>query len=44
MSVNLIKHFYFQVINIFVEALNKKLWGKSFFRNKTKTEPFLEYC
>ena len=32
----LIKHFYSQVMNIFVEALNKKLWGKSFFVIKPK--------
>ena len=40
----LIKHFYSQVMNIFAEVLNRKLWGKYFFCNKIKTEPFLENC
>ena len=35
------EHFYSQVMNTFVEALNKKIWGKSFFSNKTKKESFL---
>ena len=33
------KHSYSQqVMNIFVEAVNKKLWGKSLFCSKTKIE------
>ena len=35
----LIKHFYSQVMNIFVEVLNKNL-GEISFSNKTKTEAF----
>lgn len=42
MSVILIKHFYFQVMNVFVEVLKKNLWVKSFSFNKAKTEAFLE--
>ena len=35
--------FISRVLIFFVEALNKKLWRKSFiFCNKTKTEIFLE--
>ena len=30
-----IKHFYSQVMNIFVKVLNNELWAKSFFGNKT---------
>ena len=40
MSAILIKHFYSQVMNIFVEVLNENLWVKSFFSNKTKMGAF----
>ena len=42
MSVVLIKAFYFRVINIFAEPLNKKLWEKSFFVIKPKQTFFGE--
>ena len=42
MSVILIKYSYSQAMNIFVEVLHRKLWGKNFFCNKTKSEAFLE--
>ena len=41
MSAISIKYFYFQVMNIFIELLNKILLGKS-FSYKTSTEAFFE--
>ena len=41
MSAISIKYFYFQVMNIFIEVLNKILLGKSFCY-KTSTEAFFE--
>ena len=41
LSVILIKHFYSQVINIFVKVQNKKLWAKSFLVIKPKRKLFL---
>ena len=36
LSVILMKYFHSQVMNIFVEVLNKEFWGKSFFLIKLK--------
>ena len=41
LSVILIKHFYSQVMNIFVKVHNKKLWAKSFLVIKPKRKLFL---
>ena len=41
-SAILIKYNYSQVMNIFVEVLNKKLWVKSFFVLKPKKDLFGE--